>query len=117
MKNTTMYMNELLQSAKLQDNGYVERTPPSEWAQSLDDVFIRVKFAQRHDIPGCINYEDLDIKFGKDRFTLSAFCSDGDLRINYVLDFQTWDTISVKKSSWEKDSVGGLLINLKKNPS
>ena len=32
--------------------------PASQWAQSLDNIFIEIKFAHRHDSPGCLEVED-----------------------------------------------------------
>ena len=78
---------------------------------------MRVKFSQRHDIPGCINHQELQVNFTKDHFHLSCFCDEGDLRIKYVLDFDTWGTIKPKKSFWKEESVGGILVTMVKNPS
>lgn len=116
MKNTSVYMNELYQLARRPHLEYLERTPPLEWAQSLNEVFLRIKFTQRHDIPGCINHKDLQVDIQKDRFYLEAFCGDKEMKIKYQLNFTLWGTIKPKKSNWIEESVGGILVTLIKNP-
>ena len=38
--------------------------PASQWAQSLDNIYVEIKYAHRHDSPGCLEVEDrkIDIK-------------------------------------------------------
>lgn len=117
MRNATQAMKKLYNQALTSQNGYLIRTPPTEWAQSLDQVFLHIQFAQRHDIPGCINHQNLNITYKKDRFLLDAFCNEGDLKIKYILDIPLWGTIRPSKSFMTEESVGGILITLVKNPA
>lgn len=73
MKNTTHHMGELEKLAKRQQTTYVERSPPTQWAQSLDEIELNIKFALRHGVPGCIMIYDLNITFTKDTMNLTGY--------------------------------------------
>jgi len=111
-------MNELEKLAKRQQTSYVERSPPTKWAQSLDEIEIEIKFSLRHGVPGCINIFDLNITFTKDTLSLSAFCVEGGTKMKYVLDIQLWGTISLDtdETYWEELSVGEISIIMTKDP-
>jgi hypothetical protein len=54
-------VNERLQ-AKLSEvrakKDYIVVETPVQWAQSLSHIYLEVRYAHRHDAPGCSNYED-----------------------------------------------------------
>lgn len=116
MKNTTHHMEELEKLAKRQQTSYLERSPPTQWAQSLDEIEMEVKFSLRHGVPGCINIFDLNITFTRETLNLTAFCFEGDIKMKYVLNIHLWGTIDPEESEWEELSVGGILITLVKDP-
>lgn len=116
MKNTSKQMDELEKLAKRQQTHYLERSPPTKWAQSLDDIEMEVKFSLRHGVPGCINAYDLNINFTRDSVYLSAFCIEGGIKMKYVLDLQLWGTIDPEESEWEQLGVGEISITLAKDP-
>ena len=37
-------------------------SPAFQWAQNMNNIFIEVKFAHRHDSPGCLEVNDLKTK-------------------------------------------------------
>lgn len=73
MKSTRKKMEDLEKLSKRQQTTYVERSPPTQWAQSLDEIQMDIKFGLRHGVPGCINIFDLNITFGRDTFNLTAY--------------------------------------------
>lgn len=116
MKNTTHHMEELHKLAKRQQTTFLERSPPTQWAQSLDEIKLDIKFGLRHGVPGCINIFDFNVTFGKDTMNLTAFCFEGDIKMKYVLNLHLWGTIDPEESEYEHLSTGGLSITLQKSP-
>ena len=88
--------------------------PSSQWAQSLDNIFIEIKFAHRHDSPGCLEVEDKKIDIKEDSLTFSGTCSLGDdyIRIDYNVKFHK--KINVVASTHESGAVGRYRFTLKK---
>lgn len=117
MKNSTHHMEELEKLAKRQQTSYLERSPPTQWAQSLDEIQMEVKFALRHGVPGCIHTFDTNITFTKDTLNLTAFCYEGDIKMKYVLNIHLWGTIDPEESEYEELAAGGILITLQKDPA
>lgn len=116
MKNTTHHMEELGKLSKRQQTSYLERSPPTQWAQSLDEIELHVKFSLRHGVPGCINIFDLNVTITRDALNLTGFCVEGDIKMKYVLNIALWGTIDPEESDWEELSVGEIGITLVKDP-
>jgi len=117
MKNATHHMEELEKLAKRQQTSYLERSPPTKWAQSLEEVELEVKFALRHGVPGCIQVHELNITFTKDTLNLTGYCYEGDIKLKYVLDLHLWGSIEPEDSSYEELSAGVIHIKLAKDPA
>ncbi len=49
-------------------------SPAFQWAQSLDHVFLSVKFATRMDSPGCLDTFDKNITLGNNSFAMYISC-------------------------------------------
>ena len=88
--------------------------PASQWAQSLDNIFIEIKFAHRHDSPGCLEVEDKKIDLKEDSLSFTGTCSLGDdhIRIEYNVNFAK--KINVALSTNELGAVGRYRFTLKK---
>ena len=88
--------------------------PASQWAQSLDNIFIEIKFAHRHDSPGCLEVEDKKIDLKEDSLSFSGTCSLGDdhIRIDYNINFAKKINVALSKS--ELGAVGRYRFTLKK---
>ena len=93
---------------------YKNINPASQWAQSLDNIYIELKFAHRHDSPGCLEVEDKKIDIKEDSLSFSGTCSLGDdyIRIEYSIRFHK--KINVAASSHESGAVGRYRFTLKK---
>ena len=88
--------------------------PASQWAQSLDNIFIEIKFAHRHDSPGCLEVEDKKIDLKEDSLSFTGTCSLGDdhIRIDYNINFAKKINVALSKS--ELGAVGRYRFTLKK---
>ena len=88
--------------------------PASQWAQSLDNIYIEIKFAHRHDSPGCLEVEDKKIDLNEDSLSFTGTCSLGDdhIRIEYNVNFAK--KINVALSTNELGAVGRYRFTLKK---
>ena len=117
MKGTKKQLADLAKLSKRQQTSYVERSPPTEWAQSLDEIQLRIKFSLRHGVPGCVETFDQNITFGRDSFDLTSYCIEGGIKMKYVLSLQLWGTINVEESYYEQQSVGGLIVYMDKDVS
>ena len=53
-------LEDIMNKYKFDENDYQIVSPAFQWAQSLSTIFIEVKFAHRHDSPGCIEINNLN---------------------------------------------------------
>ena len=88
--------------------------PASQWAQSLDNIYVEIKFAHRHDSPGCLEVEDKKIDIKEDSLSFSGTCSLGDdyIRIDYHIKLHK--KINIAASVHESGAVGRYRFTLKK---
>ena len=49
-------------------------SPAFEWAQSLENIFINIKFAPRLKTPGCLDLFDDKIAFEEQSFNMTINC-------------------------------------------
>ena len=93
---------------------YKNMCPASQWAQSLDNIYIEIKFAHRHDSPGCLEVEDKKVDIKEDTLSFSGTCSLGDdyFKIDYHI--KLLKKINVAASSHEAGAVGRYRFTLKK---
>ena len=85
---------------------YIRVETPVQWAQSLSYVFIEVRYAHRHDAPGCSRSEDESVTILADRIQLSVFCVEATSRVQYHLELPLWEEIDVSRSSYSYQTVG-----------
>ncbi len=88
--------------------------PASQWAQSLDNVYIEIKFAHRHDSPGCLEVEDKKIDIKEDSLSFSGTCSLGDDYIKIDYHIKLHKKINIAASTHELGAVGRYRFTLKK---
>ena len=110
-------INDVYNKHKYSETQYQTVFPASKWAQSMDEVFIEVKFAHRHDSPGCLKMKDLKVDIKEKSISLIGYCVLGEvpIKINYYI--ETFDKIDVKSSKHFVSSVGRYQFNLKKKKS
>lgn len=89
-------------------------TPIFKWAQSLNEIFIESKYSHRIDSPSCSDIFDQKIKITENFLNLTAKCRRPEETVMFKLDIQFMEKVSVKKSKWEKQSLGRIIITLNK---
>ena len=101
---------------KYDDNEYQVVSPAFQWAQSTEMVYIEVKFAHRHDSPGCLEVEKLNRTINDNKIFLSGLCVLGDFPIKFEFDIECFDALDPEspKSSFGFGSVGRYQMFIKK---
>ena len=94
--------------------GVIKISPAFQWAQSLDHVYLSVKFAKRMDSPGCLDTFDKNITLGNNSFSMSINCRIDKQIFRYELDLELFENIDLNTSYFELGSVGRLYANLTK---
>ena len=110
-------INDVYNKHKYSSNDYQEVFPASKWAQSLDEIFIEIKFAHRHDSPGCLEIKDMKDEINEKSIKLTGYCVLGDVPIKMNYYIETFDKIDTKSSKHFVSSVGRYQFNLKKKKS
>ena len=107
-------INDVYNKHKYSESQYQTVFPASKWAQSMDEVFIEVKFAHRHDSPGCLEMKNLKVELKERSVKLVGYCVLGDVPIKMNYNVKLWEKINVKESKYFESSVGRYQFNLKK---
>ena len=110
-------INDVYNKHQYTSEDYQEVFPASKWAQSLDEIFIEIKFAHRHDSPGCLEMKDLKVDIKEKSVSLIGYCVLGEVPIKMNYYIETFDKIDVKSSKHFVSSVGRYQFNLKKKKS
>ena len=99
---------------KFEESDYQIVSPAFQWAQSLSFIFIEVKFAHRHDSPGCVEVEPLSIEINGNNVRLIGYCVSTDIPIKFDLNLNCLFDFDKEKSIFSSGSVGRYQLNLKK---
>ena len=107
-------IDEVHNKHRYDESDFQEIFPASQWAQSLDDIFIEIKFAHRHDSPGCLEIKDLKVNIREKFVTLTGKCflDDVPVKINYHI--KLLNKINIKESTHGTTSVGRYRFSLRK---
>lgn len=89
-------------------------TPAFQWAQSMNHVFLEIKFAHRHDSPGCLEVKNETFELFENLLMYKAYCVLGDVPIKFDLNLELWHPVSSENSTHGSSSVGRYKITLKK---
>jgi hypothetical protein len=79
----------------LKKKDYIVVQTPVQWAQSLSHVFIEIRYAHRHDAPGCTRIEDENIEIEERTIRLSVLCIEANSKVKYHLKLGLWEQIDV----------------------
>jgi len=88
--------------------------PAFQWAQSMNQIFIEIKFAHRHDSPGCLEVKNESVEIYKNLVVFKAYCVLGDVPIKFNLPIELWQEVSREESTFGFGSVGRYHVTLKK---
>jgi hypothetical protein len=94
--------------------GVTEISPAFQWAQSLDNVMLSVKFATRMDSPGCLDTFDPNVTITPTHFLMTVSCRIDKQVFRYDLNLELFGEIDTNASYFELGSVGRLYANLTK---
>jgi len=100
---------------KFSENDYKKIVPAMKWAQSMDQIYILIKFADSFENPACLELNNLDYKFDSKKFNLKAFCILKEKPIEFIVDMKLWNVIVPKNSSFELNKGIGTVIMSKEN--
>jgi hypothetical protein len=108
-------LDEIYNKHRFEVKEYQTISPAFKWAQSLEDIFIEIKYAHRHDSPGCLEIKDMNIKIKNDSVSFEGFCVLGDVPIKIDFKIDTYRGLNVSECTHGAGSVGRYQITLKKN--
>ena len=114
ISNIELKLNTLFNKYRFTETDYQKVIPSFQWAQNLQNIFIEVKFAHRHDSPGCLEFSKMNININNKNLSLEAFCILGDVPIKFELELSFYDNVIKENSTYEKEAIGRYLITLKK---
>ena len=114
ISNIETKLNSIFNKYRFTETDYQKVIPSFQWAQNLQNVFIEVKFAHRHDSPGCLEFSKMNININNKNLSLEAFCILGDVPIKFELELSFYDNVIKENSTYEKEAIGRYLITLKK---
>jgi hypothetical protein len=69
-------------------------------------VFVEVRYAHRHDAPGCAHSEDERVEITEDSISLSVLCLEATSKIRYKFNIQLYDKINITESTHAYQTVG-----------
>jgi small-conductance mechanosensitive channel len=80
----------------------------------MTHVYIQIKFAHRHDSPGCLEVKNETVDIHKNLVVFTAYCVLGDIPIKFELPLDLFTNVNKEESNWFFSSVGRYQLNLKK---
>lgn len=89
-------------------------SPAFQWIQSRSNILLQIKFAHRHDAPGCLEVKNEKIHFSENAMNFSAFGIQAQLPIQFLLNLAFYKDIVPEQSSWKLESVGRMFVNITK---
>ena len=107
-------LNEIYNKYKYKKEEYQKVIPAVQWAQNMSHIFLEVKFSHRHDSPGCLEVNDLNINITNNSLLLNAECILGDIPIKFELDFNCLNEFDKNMSQYKPGSVGRYQLFIKK---
>ena len=107
-------INDVYNKHKYSESDYQEVIPASRWAQNMNEVFIEIKFAHRHDSPGCLEMKNLKIELKERYVKLVGYCVLGDVPIKMNFHIKLFNKINTGQSKHFVSSVGRYQFNLVK---
>ena len=107
-------LTDIYNKYKYTKNEYQKVIPAVQWAQNMSDIFLEVKFSHRHDSPGCLEVNNLNITIYNNTIFLSSECVLGDIPIFFEMNYTCLYDFDKNMSSFQPGSVGRYQIRIKK---
>jgi hypothetical protein len=80
----------------------------------MSHIFLEIKFAHRHDSPGCLEVKNQSVDIYKNIVIFNAYCVLGDVPIKFELKMNLFTDVSAEESTHGFGSVGRYQMTLKK---
>lgn len=77
-------------------------------------LFLDIKYSHRFDSPPCLNLNNLKVNIEETRLQVSGDCVHTGSAVVYKMDMNLWSHVDPEKSSYNKESMGHLIVNLAK---
>ena len=61
INNVKRKLEDIHNKFRFEENDFQKVSPAFQWAQSMTHVYIQIKFAHRHDSPGCLEIKDQSV--------------------------------------------------------
>ena len=107
-------LNEIYNKYKYKKEEYQKVIPAVQWAQNMSDIFLEIKFSHRHDSPGCLEVNNLNINIFNNTLQFNAECILGDIPIRFELDFKCLHEFNDNMTTHKQGSVGRYQLFVKK---
>ena len=107
-------LDDINNKHRFEKKQYQTVSPAFKWAQSLEDIFLEIKFAHRHDSPGCLEIKDMNVDIKNDSVKFEGYCVLGDVPIKIDFKIDTFKSLNVSECTHGASSVGRYQITLKK---
>ena len=114
INNVQRKLEDIHNKFRFEDSDFQVVSPAFQWAQSMNDIYIQIKFAHRHDSPGCLEIKDHSVELFKNMLYFKGYCVLGDVPIRFELNLEMFQNIKKDESSWDFSSVGRFQLTLKK---
>ena len=115
INNLQKKLEDLHNKFRFDESDFQVVFPAFQWAQSMDQVFLEIKFAHRHDSPGCLEVKNESVEIFKNLVVFKAYCVLGDVPIKFHLALELWQEVNREESRFGFGSVGRYHVTLKKN--
>jgi hypothetical protein len=80
----------------------------------MTHIYIQIKFAHRHDSPGCLEIKNQSVEIYKNMVYFKGYCVLGDVPIKFELNLELFADVDKEGSTWDFSSVGRFQLTLKK---
>lgn len=114
INNVQRKLEDLHNKFRFEESDFQKVSPAFQWAQSMNHVFIQIKFAHRHDSPGCLEIKDQSVELYQNMLYFKGYCVLGDIPIRFELNLEMFQNIKKEESTWDFSSVGRFQLTLKK---
>lgn len=114
INNLQKKLEDLHNKFRFDESDFQMVSPAFQWAQSMHHIYIEVKFAHRHDSPGCLEVKNESVDIYKNLVVFKAYCVLGDVPIKFTLPLELWQEVNHEESTHGFGSVGRYQFNLKK---
>jgi len=112
-----MNMKELYNKYRFDEEDFQRVSPALQWAQSMNQIFVQIKFSHRHDAPGCPEVKNLQVDLNPKELYLSAYCIQTDIPIKFEIRLPFYGEISPEESKHDHTANGRYIFTITKSQS